>query len=104
MPDEPIDERGMSDSPGPRGMSNTPARMKPLKLPNTPINGFGSPIESGDDDASSTHSAGEVAGTPLAPGLAAFDDEQREQQTITRLRDLMRILVRALKAKRMYPA
>jgi hypothetical protein len=107
MPDEPEDERGMTGSGGhPRGesMSNTPARMKPLKLPNTPINGFGSPIESGDDDASSTHSAGEAAGTPLAPGLAAFDAEQREQQTITRLRDLMRILVRALKAKRMYPA
>jgi HEAT repeat protein len=38
------------------------------------------------------------------PGLAAFDAEQREQQTIGKLRDLMRVLVRALKAKRMYPA
>jgi len=107
MPDEhPMEDRGMTGKPGPRGesMSSMPARMKPLKLPNKPINGFGSPIESEDDDASSPHSAGEAAGTPLAPGLAAFDAEQREQQTITRLRDLMRILVRALKAKRMYPA
>ena len=104
--DQPDHERGMAGRPGPRGegISNTPARMKPLRLPNTPINGFGSPMEPGDDDASSPTSAGEVAGTPLAPGLAAFDAEQREQQTIGRLRDLMRILVRALKAKRMYPA
>ncbi len=104
--DQPEDERGMAGGPGSRGegISNTPARMKPLKLPNTPINGFGSTVEPGDDDESSPTSAGEAAGTPLAPGLAALDAEQREQQTIGRLRDLMRILVRALKAKRMYPA
>src|SRR5258705_1987 len=80
--------------------------MKPMKLPNTPINGFGAPADADadDDDAVGTRSAGEAAPTPLSPGLAAFDAEQREQQTIGRLRDLMRILVRALKAKRMYPA
>ena len=105
MPDErPEDERRMSGRPGPReGISQTPARMKPMKLPNTPINGFGQPAEP-DAEGDGTRSAGDAAGTPLSPGLAAFDAEQREQQTIGKLRDLMRVLVRALKAKRMYPA
>ncbi|MEP7028731.1 MAG: hypothetical protein ABI960_09070, partial [Candidatus Eisenbacteria bacterium] len=104
--DHPEDEHGVTGSPGARdeGMSQVPARMKPMKLPNTPINGFGAPLEAGDGSASSPTSAGEAAPTPLAPGLAAFDDEQRELQTIGRLRDWMRIMVRALKAKRMYPA
>ena len=40
----------MSDERPPReGISNTPARMKPMKLPNTPINGFGQ--QAGDEDA-----------------------------------------------------
>jgi HEAT repeat protein len=92
----------MSDERPPReGISNTPARMKPMKLPNTPINGFGQ--QAGDEDAG-VREGGEVAGTPLSPDLLAFDAEQREQQTIGKLRDLMRVLVRALKAKRMYPA
>src|SRR5689334_1517761 len=100
MPDERSDDRGR---PGPRERINeTPARMKPMKLPNTPINGFGAPAP--DDEDEGTRSAGDAAGTPLSPGLAAFDAEQREQQTIGKLRDLMRVLVRALKAKRMYPA
>jgi hypothetical protein len=104
------DDRGTPGKPGQReSISNTPARMKPLKLPNTPINGFGAPVDpsledDGGDGTRAPLSAGEAAPTPLAPGLAAFDAEQREQQTIGRLRDLMRILVRALKAKRMYPA
>ena len=102
MPEErPEDEQGR---PGPReGISQTPARMKPMKLPNTPINGFGAPADP-DAEGDGTRSAGDAAGTPLSPGLAAFDAEQREQQTIGKLRDLMRVLVRALKAKRMYPA
>ncbi len=83
-------------------------RKKPLKLPNTPINGFGAPLEDSSGDADATPRAGgTVAGTPLSGGGGGFDlfaEEQREQQNLTRLRDLMRVLVRALKAKRMYPA
>jgi len=101
MPEERPEQAGR---PGPReGISHTPARMKPMKLPNTPINGFGQPAEA-DAEGEGMRSAGDAAGTPLSPGLAAFDAEQREQQTIGKLRDLMRVLVRALKAKRMYPA
>jgi hypothetical protein len=95
MADERSQKRG-------ENISSTPARMKPMKLPNTPINGFGAPAEDADTEA--VRSAGEAAPTPLSPGLAAFDAEQREAQTVGKLRDLMRILVRALKAKRMYPA
>ncbi len=104
------EDRGKAGKPGPRGeqISQVPARAKPLKLPNTPINGFGAPTQSSteeDADGSPTPvSAGEAAPTPLNSGLEAFDAEQREQQSITRVRDLMRILVRALKARRMYPA
>jgi len=98
MPEERPEQAGKRE-----GISQTPARMKPMKLPNKPINGFGQPAEADAEDEG-TRSAGDAAGTPLSPGLAAFDAEQREQQTIGKLRDLMRILVRALKAKRMYPA
>jgi hypothetical protein len=93
--------------PGPPRMSDEPAARKPLKLPNTPINGFGTPAGDDDDAADSARSGGTVAGTPLAgqgSGFDLFEMEQREQQTLNRLRDLMRVLVRALKAKRMYPA
>jgi hypothetical protein len=93
--------------PGPPRMSDEPAVRKPLKLPNTPINGFGTPSEDADDADDSARAGGTVAGTPLggqANGFDLFDMEQREQQTLNRLRDLMRVLVRALKAKRMYPA
>src|SRR5688572_26742572 len=93
--------------PGPPRMSDEPAARKPLKLPNTPINGFGTPSEGDADADDSARVGGTVAGTPLggqANGFDLFDMEQREQQTLNRLRDLMRVLVRALKAKRMYPA
>lgn len=96
--------------PGPPHISEEPAARKPLNLPNTPINGFGAPAdESAQEDAGAGTplSGGTIAGTPLsgsASGFDLFDMEQREQQNLTRLRDLMRVLVRALKAKRMYPA
>jgi hypothetical protein len=83
--------------------AGTPARLKPLKLPNTPINGFGS----ADDRASSEDapvSGGTAAPPPLAPQQDLLEMELREQQNLNRLRDLWRILIRALKAKRMYPA
>ncbi len=108
MPDERHEpERGRP--PGPPRISDEPAGRKPLKLPNTPINGFGAPTGDGDEPApaDAPRAGGTVAGTPLgggASGFDLFDAEQREQQTLTRLRDLMRVLVRALKAKRMYPA
>lgn len=109
MPEERF-EPERNRPPDPPRISDEPAGRKPLKLPNTPINGFGAPPGTGEesDDAGDTpQSGGTVAGTPLGGGSSGFDLlalEQREQQTLTRLRDLMRVLVRALKAKRMYPA
>ncbi|MGH7726040.1 MAG: HEAT repeat domain-containing protein [Candidatus Eiseniibacteriota bacterium] len=95
--------------PGPPGepISETPARAKPSKLPNTPINGFGQPA--GTEDGSDSFgdepiSGGTVAGTPLEPGMDLVQLELREQQNLNKLRDLMRVMMRALKAKRMYPA
>jgi hypothetical protein len=88
-------------------MSDEPAVRKPLKLPNTPINGFGMPEDSATEDTDTPMSGGTIAGTPLSGlpnGFDLLEMEQREQQNLTRLRDLMRVLVRALKAKRMYPA
>lgn len=107
------DERSASErdpAPGPPRISDEPDMRMPLKLPNTPINGFG---PAADDAAraggaeSVPMSGGTIAGTPLSGASTdfdLFDLEQREQQNLTRLRDLMRVLVRALKAKRMYPA
>ncbi len=108
--DRPTQPRGPAGRQKPQGerVSDTPARLKPPQLPNTPINGFGAPRDddaaADDADGAAPTSGGTAAGIPLAPSFAALDAEQREQQTITRLRDLMRVLVRALKAKRMYPA
>jgi len=114
MPDRnPSQPQGPTGKPGPQGerVNDVPARLKPMKLPNAPINGFGAPPDAdadaggaADDSDAAPTSGGTVAGIPLAPSFEALDAEQREQQTITRLRDLMRVLVRALKAKRMYPA
>jgi len=114
MPDRnPSQPQGPTGNPGPQGerVNDVPARLKPMKLPNAPINGFGAPPDAdtdaggaADDSDVAPTSGGTVAGIPLAPSFEALDAEQREQQTITRLRDLMRVLVRALKAKRMYPA
>src|SRR5205823_5432091 len=88
--------------------NETPAKLKPFKLPNAPINGFGAPLAdapaAGAEQGAAPTSGGTVAGIPLAPSFEALDAEQHEQQTVARLRDLMRVLVRALKAKRMYPA
>jgi len=110
MPEErtPQDGEGPEKPPARGGrISDTPAGSKPMKLPNTPINGFGGladePSDESDADAD-PRSGGTAAPPPLGASLAAFDDEQREQQTLARLRDFMRVLVRALKAKRMYPA
>ena len=114
MPEErPSQPRGPVGPRGVRGErpSDVPAAMKPMKLPNAPINGFGTPrvddadnADGTDDDVESPTSGGTAAGIPLAPSFEALDAEQREQQTIQKLRDLMRVLIRALKAKRMYPA
>jgi hypothetical protein len=87
----------------PRDPAATPAHLKPLKLPNTPINGFGSVDESASSEDAPV-SGGTAAPPPLAPSQDLLEMELREQQNLNRLRDLWRILVRALKAKRMYPA
>jgi len=82
-------------------------RPRPTRLPNTPVNGFGAPLdESAASDPDAPRSGGTVAGTPLSGGsnFDFFAEEAREQQNLQRLKDLMRVLVRALKAKRMYPA
>ncbi len=106
MPEEHTPIEG--GRPGPRGdrIQETTARTKPIKLPNTPINGFGQAADAEEDGDSSGAwlSAGTVAGTPLGPGADLVQLELREQQNLTRLRDLMRVMMRALKAKRMYPA
>src|SRR5512134_960322 len=88
------------EEPDPAG---TPARLKPLKLPNTPINGFGS-VDDEPASGDTPVSGGTAAPPPLAPAQDFLEMELREQQNLNRIRDLWRILVRALKAKRMYPA
>ncbi len=88
----------------PKDPAGTPARLKPLKLPNTPINGFGSAADESASSEDAPVSGGTVAPTPLAPSQDLLEMELREQQNLNRLRDLWRILIRALKAKRMYPA
>ena len=109
MPEERSPFEG-NRPPAPPRIQEEAAGRKPLKLPNTPINGFGAPREDSAADEADTiapTSGGTVAGTPLSGipgGFDLFEMEQREQQNLTRLRDLMRVLVRALKAKRMYPA